>query len=109
MEHGAAIRVGANGFASGGKIGPRRKKGGPNWERNPCFTEREQKRKCEASAGGISGNNYVSWQISFTEETAIGGNCIVDRGWKLIFWRETIVRRKDAKALKRETYSDGAM
>src|SRR6266478_29337 len=45
MKHGAAVGVGANGLAGGGKIGPWRKKRGGSGERNAGVAQREHERE----------------------------------------------------------------
>jgi len=45
MKHGAAVVVGANGLAGGGKIGPWRKKRGGSGERNVRVAQREHERE----------------------------------------------------------------
>src|ERR1700722_2877602 len=92
IEHSAAICVGTNGFASGGKIRPRRKKARSRRERNPCFARRQQKRKRKTAAGRISADDNAFGRISFVQETAISGNRVVYCGWKLIFRRKAVIR-----------------
>src|SRR5260370_74337 len=45
MKRGAAVGVGANGLAGGGKIGPWRKKRGGSGERNASVAQREHERE----------------------------------------------------------------
>src|SRR5260370_41988072 len=45
MKHGAAVAVGSNGLAGGGKIGPWRKNRGGSGERNTSVAQREHERE----------------------------------------------------------------
>src|SRR5216684_154481 len=45
VKHGAAVGVGSNGLAGGGKIGPWRKKRGGSGERNASVAQREHERE----------------------------------------------------------------
>jgi hypothetical protein len=102
MKHGAAVCVSVNGFASGGEIGPGRKKGGSSRKRIAFIAKRKEEREREAAAGGISTDNNLLGRISFGEETAISGDRIVNCCRELIFWRETIVWGKNTESLTRE-------
>ena len=104
MEHGAAVGIRADRVARRGEIGPRRKKGGSRRKRIPFIAKRKEEREREAAAGGISTDNNLLWRISFGEETAISGYRVVNCSWKLIFWRETIVRSKNTESLTRKRY-----
>jgi len=104
MEHGTAVCIGADGFASGGEIGPRRKKSGSSRKRCPSIAKRKEERKSEAAASGISADNNLLGRKSSGEETAISGNRVVNCCRKLIFWSETIVWGENTESLSRKRH-----
>jgi hypothetical protein len=109
MKHGTAVGVSDDGFASGGQIRPGRKKSRTSGEGSPSFAKREQQRQRQAATGGISRDYDASGGMTFGKEPAVNGNRVIDRGGKLIFWRETVIRSQYSKTMEGEANSDGAM
>src|SRR5205823_3728785 len=92
----------SNGLASGGEVGPRRKKSCSRRKRPARITKHEHKRKRETAARRIPGNDNTLWGIAFNQEAAIRGNSVIHGGGKRIFWGEAIIRSENPETLHRK-------
>lgn len=109
VKHGAAACVCADGFARGGKIGPRREKSGRSGKRRAGGPQHKHEGEREPSACRIPGHNEASRGSPFVKKTAIRSNGVIHRSRKTVFGSQAIIRSEDAEAVHREKRGDRTM
>src|SRR5438552_13092191 len=65
--------------------------------RQVAITQGNRSGNGETAAGGIACHYCLRWFTAVTEQPLIGSHRIIDRRWKRVFGRETIVRHEHAR------------